>query len=163
MGTDGRPTGPGDSPGFLLWRATLAWQRAVAAALRPLDLTHVQFVLLASTGWLCSTGERPPSQRALADQTGTDPMTTSQVLRALEGKQLVERLPDPKDSRAKLVGITDLGLAVLAKAQPAVEDADTLFFSLVPRAEALAVLRPLAGGRWADEAEQEAPGSGWSG
>ncbi|MHA6760092.1 MarR family winged helix-turn-helix transcriptional regulator [Streptacidiphilus sp. PAMC 29251] len=151
MAVDGRPAGPGDSPGFLLWRATLAWQRGIAAVLRPLDLTHVQFVLLASTGWLCSAGERPPSQRTLADQTGTDPMTTSQVVRALEAKGLVERLPDPKDSRAKLVGITESGRAVLALAQPAVEDADTLFFAEVPRAEALAVLRPLAGERWAGE------------
>jgi DNA-binding MarR family transcriptional regulator len=150
MGTDRRQMGPRDSPGFLMWRATLAWQRSVAAALRPLDLTHVQFVLLASTGWLCSTGERPPSQRALADQTGTDPMTTSQVVRALEGKKLVERLPDPRDSRAKLVGITEQGRELLAKAQPAVEDADTAFFAEVPRADALAVLRPLAGDRWVE-------------
>ena len=42
--------GPGASPGFLLWHLTLAWQRAVTAALEPLGLTHVQFVLLA-TAW----------------------------------------------------------------------------------------------------------------
>lgn len=47
-----RPTHPSASPGLLMWRATLAWRRQVAAALRPLDLTHVQFVLLASTWWL---------------------------------------------------------------------------------------------------------------
>ncbi|WP_244312125.1 hypothetical protein [Streptomyces griseofuscus] len=35
---------PGDSPGFLLWHATLRWQRDIATALAPLDLTHVQFV-----------------------------------------------------------------------------------------------------------------------
>lgn len=42
------PDGPATSPGFLLWHVTLRWQRAITAALRPLDLTHVQFVLLAS-------------------------------------------------------------------------------------------------------------------
>jgi hypothetical protein len=36
------------SPGLLLWRATLRWQRRIVAALKPLGLTHVQFVLLAS-------------------------------------------------------------------------------------------------------------------
>lgn len=40
--------GPGDSPGYLVWHATLRRQRAVAAALTPFGLTHVQFVLLAS-------------------------------------------------------------------------------------------------------------------
>jgi hypothetical protein len=41
------PLHPNDSPGFLLWHATLRWQRGVARALKPLELTHVQFVLLA--------------------------------------------------------------------------------------------------------------------
>lgn len=34
------PLSPGDSPGFLLWHATLRWQRDIATALAPLDLTH---------------------------------------------------------------------------------------------------------------------------
>ena len=56
---------PEESLGFLLWRATLRWQRGVAAVLTPLDLTHVQFVLLASTWWLNAQGEHrisSPSQ-----------------------------------------------------------------------------------------------------
>jgi len=40
------PAGPAGSPGFLLWHVTLQWQRAITAVLQPLDLTHVQFVLL---------------------------------------------------------------------------------------------------------------------
>jgi len=43
------PLHPNDSGGLLLWHATLRWQRGIAQALRPLDLTHVQFVLLACT------------------------------------------------------------------------------------------------------------------
>jgi hypothetical protein len=39
------------SPGLLLWRVTNAWQAAQRAALRPFDLMHVQFVLLASLSW----------------------------------------------------------------------------------------------------------------
>ena len=33
------PIDPNDSPGFLLWHVTLRWQRDIAAALAPLDLT----------------------------------------------------------------------------------------------------------------------------
>src|SRR3954453_8138901 len=47
----------GDSPGFLLWRVTQRWQRSIVAALRPLDLTHAQFVLLMSTAWLGAPGQ----------------------------------------------------------------------------------------------------------
>ena len=72
-----------DSPGFLLWHATLRWQRAMRAALAPHDLTHVQFVLLASAWWLGEQGEQP-AQRRLAEHAGTDAMMTSQVVRALE-------------------------------------------------------------------------------
>ncbi len=36
------------SPGLLLWQVTNRWQAAQRAALAPLGLTHVQFVLLAS-------------------------------------------------------------------------------------------------------------------
>jgi DNA-binding MarR family transcriptional regulator len=80
------PLNPIESPGFLLWHATLRWQRGVAAALAPLDLTHVQFVLLACTWWLNRQGERPTQVR-LASQAGTDIKMTSQVVRSLEKQE----------------------------------------------------------------------------
>ncbi|HEY3629387.1 MAG TPA: MarR family winged helix-turn-helix transcriptional regulator, partial [Jatrophihabitantaceae bacterium] len=95
MVSEGAALEPGDSLGLLLWRATLRWQRAITAALRPLDLTHVQFVLLASSWWLTSVAGETPSQRRVAEHAGTDPMMTSQVLRALEAKGLIGRAPHP--------------------------------------------------------------------
>ena len=79
------PLEPEESPGLLLWHVTLRWQRDMAAVLAPLDLTHVQFVLLATTWWLNSRGQHP-NQLALAHQAGTDVKMTSQVLRTLEAK-----------------------------------------------------------------------------
>ncbi|MDQ0688467.1 DNA-binding MarR family transcriptional regulator [Streptomyces achromogenes] len=102
------PLRPEDSPGLLLWHATLRWQRDIATALAPLELTHVQFVLLACTWWLNSQGEHP-NQMALARQAGTDVKMTSQVLRALEHKGLIERETDPADTRAKRLRVTDTG------------------------------------------------------
>ncbi|MFH8789134.1 MarR family winged helix-turn-helix transcriptional regulator [Streptomyces roseoverticillatus] len=99
---------PGESPGFLLWHATLRWQRDVAAVLGPLGLTHVQFVLLACTWWL-NTHDEQPNQLALARQAGTDVKMTSQVLRALEAKGLIERKTDPADTRAKRLHVTSTG------------------------------------------------------
>lgn len=40
--------GPQDSPGLLLWQLTNTWQADQWAALKPFDLTHVPFVLLAT-------------------------------------------------------------------------------------------------------------------
>ena len=136
-----RPESPSESPGFLLWRVTLAWQRSMAAVLLEHDLTHVQFVLLANVWWLGDW----PNQRQLADHAGTDPMMTSQVLRTLEGKGLVDRVVDAADSRARRVALTELGRAAVDQAIPAVEAADAAFFAAVPRDEVLAVLSRLAG------------------
>ncbi|MCX5207778.1 MarR family transcriptional regulator [Kitasatospora sp. NBC_00240] len=134
---------PGDSPGFLLWHATLRWQRGIAAALAPLGLTHVQFVLLACAWWLNSQGEHP-NQLTLARQAGTDVKMTSQVLRTLEQKGLVEREVDPADSRAKRLCVTALGAELAPRAIAAVEQVDAEFFRPVPRDQAVALLGRLA-------------------
>ncbi|MGW2617833.1 MarR family winged helix-turn-helix transcriptional regulator [Streptomyces sp. NPDC001500] len=134
---------PGDSPGLLLWHATLRWQRELAAVLTPLGLTHVQFVLLACAWWLNSQGEHP-NQLTLARQAGTDVKMTSQVLRTLEQKGLVEREVDPADTRAKRLRVTDAGAELAPRAIAAVELADARFFRPVPLDEALPLLRRLA-------------------
>ncbi|MEW2501552.1 MarR family winged helix-turn-helix transcriptional regulator [Amycolatopsis sp. CA-161197] len=124
---ESRLPGPDASPGFLLWRVTLAWQRVMRAALAPHDLTHVQFVLLTTTWWLTRSGE-PPTQRQLAEQAGTDTMMTSQVVRKLADRGLLTRADDPADARAKRVQLTEAGSALVAKALHDVEDADARFF-----------------------------------
>ncbi len=133
-----------DSPGFLLWHATMRWQRTMRAALAPHDLTHVQFVLLASAWWLGEQGEQP-AQRRLADHAGTDAMMTSQVVRALERAGLVQRLRDPADARSVLVTITDTGRERLQGALADVEAADAAFFAPVRDAALVPRLRTLAG------------------
>ena len=119
---------PSESPGFLLWRATLRWQRLMATTLRPIGLTHVQFVLLASLWWLTEIAGEAPSQRRLADHAGLDPMMTSQVLRTLEARGLVSRTAHPTDSRARQLAVTIAGSALAGRAIAAVEDADRAFF-----------------------------------
>src|ERR1700730_13703033 len=125
------PLDPDDSPGFLLWQVTLRWQRDIAAALAPLDLTHVQFVLLATAWWLNSAGE-DPNQLALARRAGTDVKMTSQVLRKLETKGLIRRETDAADTRAKRLHVTDRGAELAVQAIAAVEAADAAFFRAPP-------------------------------
>lgn len=134
---------PSESPGFLLWRATLRWQRSVAAALAPLDLTHVQFVLLACTWWLNDQGE-DPTQVRLAAQAGTDIKMTSQVLKALEKKGLIEREVDPADTRARRLRATPRGKRLAPRAIAVAEAVDAEFFSELPPADGLDFLRRLA-------------------
>ncbi len=136
---------PRQSPGFLLWHATLRWQQAIAAALHQHDLTHVQFVLLASTWWLGEQGERP-NQLALARHAGTDVKMTSQVLRSLEHKGLIVREVDPRDTRARLIAVTSAGAGLAPRAIAAVERVDAEFFAPVPTQAAIELLTRLGAG-----------------
>jgi DNA-binding MarR family transcriptional regulator len=131
-----------------LWRATLAWQRRINAALAPHELTHVQFVLLASVWWL---GRHRPevalTQARVTEQAGTDPMMASQVIRKLERRGLLTRHRNPSDTRTRLVRMTAAGNAVLAPALADVEAADAEFFAALPDGQAglIAALRALGG------------------
>jgi DNA-binding MarR family transcriptional regulator len=135
--------GPADSPGFLLWRVTLRWQRAVAEALRPLNLTHVQFVLLASTWWL-NEHDQTPNQLAIAAHAATDVKMTSEVLRKLEAKGLVIQRTDAQDRRARSIVVTATGSALVKRAIIVVERVDIEFFGSTSGA-ITGLLKTLAG------------------
>src|SRR5215207_4012874 len=125
---ESRFSSPQESPGFLLWKVTNLWQRRQRAALKSLDLTHVQFVLLAGIAWL-SRDDEPVTQAGLAQHAQMDPMMTSQVVRTLERKELVRRVPHPLDSRAKSLNATSQGLELAKRAMILVEQTDEMFFS----------------------------------
>lgn len=118
-----------ESPGFLLWRVSTLWRRAIEDVLKPLGLTHPQFVILATTGWLTRTGERV-SQAEIGRQAALDPNTTSQILRGLQAKGYIERARIT-DERSKCPLLTTAGIETLAKALPAVECADEAFFASI--------------------------------
>lgn len=127
-----------ESPGLLLWQVTNRWQQAQRAALAPLGLTHVQFVLLASLTWL-QDKQDTVTQKDVADLAATDPMMTSQVLRTLEAKNLIRRAPHPHDGRAKSLKPTTEGVTVANQAIQTVEETDAEFFgALEDRGKALA-------------------------
>lgn len=119
--------GPEESPGFLLWQVSTHWRRQIEAALATIGLTHPQFVLLASIGWL-TRNKAEVTQIELARHCGTDVTMTSQVLRALERKGHIERLQRQGDGRSKLPRLTESGAALIEKAIPLVEAVDREFF-----------------------------------
>lgn len=118
----------GESPGFLLWRISNAWQQRQRAALQPLGLTHVQFVLLASLVWQTQHGETV-TQTDLAEHAQTDPMMTSQVVRALETRGLLTRAISAQDRRARVLTPTAAGTALAAAAITVVEAVDARCFA----------------------------------
>ncbi|WP_068776600.1 MarR family winged helix-turn-helix transcriptional regulator [Paenibacillus sp. FJAT-26967] len=119
-----------ESPGFLLWQVTNMWQKEIRLALEPLALTQPQFVLLFSCQWL--NGREYPqgvTQIQLAQHARVDVNVTSQVLRALEMRGLLNRSPHLTDTRAKVITLTPQGNELASRAVQAVEAADREFFA----------------------------------
>ncbi|MBV6699169.1 MarR family winged helix-turn-helix transcriptional regulator [Kitasatospora aureofaciens] len=102
---------PSPTPGFLVWRLSMKWRVAVDRAVAPLGLTHAQYSLLASLLGMQRSG-LSPSQRQLADHTGLEPLYVSKLARTLEAAGLIERAPDPADTRAVRLSLTDHGREV---------------------------------------------------
>jgi DNA-binding MarR family transcriptional regulator len=121
------PCRPGETFGFRLWRIVHAWQRRLEGALAPLDLTHLQFVTLATIGWLSSQGDTPTQSR-IAGFAKLDRMMLSKILRLLETKGYVVRRRHPKDRRAIRVELSPAGRAALEHAIPLALAAQEAFF-----------------------------------
>ncbi|MFZ5954599.1 MAG: MarR family winged helix-turn-helix transcriptional regulator [Candidatus Dependentiae bacterium] len=124
---------PEESPGYLLWNISLLWRTKIEEALKSLGLTHPQFVVLATTGWLTRNNENI-SQADVSRASGFDPNTLSQILRGLEEKKLIKRVR-VLNERIKSPTLTALGLEKLSLAMPAVEAVDTKFFALLNKHE----------------------------
>lgn len=118
---------PEDSPGFVLWRDFMRWQRGLNARLRPLDLTQPQFAVLAVCGWL-TREDGEVTQRDVVEFLDMDRMHVSQIASRLEAKGLLQRDAAAADQRAKRVSLTPRAKALLAAAVPVVEAFDRDFF-----------------------------------
>jgi DNA-binding MarR family transcriptional regulator len=133
---------PSVSPGFLLWKVTHLWQRKQRDTLKEIDLTHVQFVVLAGLGWLQKVNKNI-SQAELARHAEIDEMMASSVIRTLEKKKLLKRHKHPTDTRARVLALTSEGERVMMLALERVERVDREFFKNVSQTEAVQLLQTL--------------------
>jgi DNA-binding MarR family transcriptional regulator len=133
---------PERAVGFVLWRVMHRFQRAVDRALAPLQLTHLQFTTLAMAGWLCRSGEAV-TQAELARHAEIHAMQVSLMCKALEAKGMLIRLRSHSDTRAKLIEVSDAGLAALRAAMPVVIEIQGRIFGEIgaPDGPLLAALR----------------------
>lgn len=102
--------------GWLMSRAAHALGVALAEELAPLGLNLRDYTVLIAAERAAVEG-RPRTQLALAQAGRLDKSTMVVAVDALEGEGLVERRPDPKDRRARIVVPTDAGRELLARAE----------------------------------------------
>jgi MarR family transcriptional regulator, organic hydroperoxide resistance regulator len=111
-----------DDVGFLLSRASGLAVRVTNIALESYGLRVRQYAALVAAG-----ENGGCSQRDIADVLGLDPSQVVALVDELEGVGLVERRPDPRDRRARLVTSTSRGRRVAREAGRAVEQAHEQF------------------------------------
>ena len=103
------------------------WHSMIKKELKKMNLTHPQFVVLASLAYLLQDSDEV-TQVMISKLSGIDVMTVSQILNLLEKNDFVKRKEHSKDTRAKAVILSKKGEEVLQKAVPLVEQIDEIFF-----------------------------------
>ena len=110
------------------------WHSMIKKELKKMNLTHPQFVVLASLAYL-SQDSNEVTQVMISKLSGIDVMTVSQILNLLEKNDFVKRKEHSRDTRAKAVILNKKGEEVLQKAVPLVEQIDEIFFGKLDRDE----------------------------
>lgn len=118
---------PEASPGFLLWQTTMTWQRLIKKALEPHDISHAQFVIMATLIWF-ELQKKSATQVLIVNWTKLDKMTVSKSVKKLVTSKLVNRIEHQTDTRAKNVSLTAKGRALIHQLIPLVEQVDAEFF-----------------------------------
>lgn len=103
------------------------WHRQIKSALSNIGLTHPQFVVIASLGYLAQFNQEI-TQVNIADKSDIDVMTVSTIIKNLEKKKLIKRTPSIQDTRAKSVQLTAEGTKLMMTAMEIVEEIDLRFF-----------------------------------
>lgn len=112
---------PENAIGFWMWRAAHQYQRVFDRAMEPLQLTHLQFVILAVCGWITEVKTDPApgaTQREIAEVASVHFAQVSAVLKTLEQKKLIVQRRDKDDTRRRSVTLTFAGVKKVAEAVP---------------------------------------------
>lgn len=125
---------PEESPGFLLWQTTITWQRLIKKALDAYDISHPQFVIMASLLWF-EEKQTQMTQALIVTTSKLDKMTVSISLKKLALGNFVERAEHEQDTRAKSVALTDKGRKLIQTLVPIVENIDEHFFGRLKKNE----------------------------
>jgi DNA-binding MarR family transcriptional regulator len=119
--------------GFALWRAAMAWQRALDAALGPLGLTHTQYLVLSAAQECTAEARDAVAQRTIARKAGLDEATMSRIARTLDERKLFDR-GGSADGRAWRILLTEEGKRKLRAAAPIARATEERFFEELRRA-----------------------------
>jgi DNA-binding MarR family transcriptional regulator len=111
-----------ERPGYLVRRLNQIHQSLFFECCKDFTITPVQY------GLLTTLSEQPGlDQTSLCAQIGVDRTTTADVLRRLEQRSLVKRVPSPLDGRQKLAHITAQGTRLMHQMYEKMREAQVRF------------------------------------
>ena len=116
-----------ESTGYLLYHLTTLLQRTMKRELDKIELTHTQFIILATVFKLSQTNKNV-TQIEIATESKTDKMMVSKILRTLQNKNLLTRQEHSTDTRAKIILLTEDGKTLFKKAFSIVKEVEQSFF-----------------------------------
>lgn len=116
-----------ESTGYLLYHLTNLLQRTMKKELDKIELTHTQFIILATVFRLSQTNENV-TQIEIATESKTDKMMVSKILRTLQNKNLLTRQEHSTDTRAKIILLTEDGKKLFKQAFSIVKEIEQSFF-----------------------------------
>lgn len=95
---------------FALYAASRNVVRAYTQALKPLDLTYPQYLVMLVLWEWARDGNSRPTIKALGERLDLDSGTLTPLLRRLQEKELITRRRQSIDEREVFVGLTRAGL-----------------------------------------------------
>jgi DNA-binding MarR family transcriptional regulator len=125
--------------GYTLLHAAQAWRTEATAVLKPHGLTVPQFLVVMALFRQARHEWAPLTQAEVGTRLGMDANTTSQIVRGLERRDLVQRARHAEDARAMALTLTESGLETARTASADARRLNDTYFSVVS-AEQLAAL-----------------------
>ncbi|NRD73450.1 MarR family transcriptional regulator [Shewanella sp. VB17] len=119
---------PSDSVGLQFWTVYTRWHSEVLKILKPLNINHTQFVILASILW-CKENQKRSTQAEIVCITGLDKMALSKSLKSLVSRALIMKDKNILDSRSFLLKLSPNGEVLTKTALMLIEQLDQQYFS----------------------------------
>lgn len=133
---------PDQQLGFLLTQVSFLKQRIINAGLKELDITYIQFVILAGILELADS-DVIVSQQTIVDKRQLDKAMVSVVLKGLINRGLVIRQPHPTDKRAYTLTLSDEGRQKALQGKEITLEIDRRFFAKINKKKLISILTKL--------------------
>ncbi len=110
-------------------------KRILEKRLKEFGLTFPQFGVIMSL-----MHKDRITQKQLADWLETDTTNIMVICDSLEKKDILQRVPNPKDRRSNLLTLTDKGISTFQKAQPFVDEYSNDLMAYITHEEITSVI-----------------------